>query len=157
MKVRLVPMTEAEFVGFKEHSLAAFASGKRAAGYLNEAQARTIAEQTFAQLLPQGVGTPGQHLVAIEEQASGERVGLLWFGVTDQGAGPLTYLFDGLVFEPHRRRGLASAALEAIEAASKEAGASQVALQLFGANAAARALFEGRGFKVTDVMFAKSL
>jgi GNAT superfamily N-acetyltransferase len=150
-------MNEDEFESLKQHSLSSFAVGKVAAGYLNEVQARAIAEQTLAQLLPQGVETPGQHLVAIEERASGERVGLLWFGIADQGAGPLTYLFDGLIYEAHRRRGLAAATLEAIESASRQAGASQVALQLFGGNEAARSLFEGRGFQVTDVMLSKSL
>ena len=155
--VRLVPMTEDEFASFKEHSLASFVAGKTAAEYFDEQAARAIGERTFSGLLPQGIATPGQHLVAIEEEVSGERVGLLWFGVADQGAGPLAYVFDGLIFEPHRRRGLASASLAALEAAAKTAGARQIALQLFGGNEAARALFARCGFSVTDVMLAKSL
>lgn len=155
--VRLVPMTEEEFESFKEYSLASFVAGKTAAGYFDAKAARAIGEQTFSGLLPKGLTTPGQHLVAIEQEASGERVGLLWFGVADQGAGPLAYVFDGLIFEPHRRRGFASAALSALEAAAKKAGARQIALQLFGGKVAARALFERCGFGVTDVMLAKGL
>ncbi len=155
--VRLVPMTEDEFESFRQHSLESFVAGKTAAGYFDEGSARAIGEQTFSGLLPQGLATPGQHLVAVEAQDSGERVGLLWFGVADQGAGPLAYVFDGLIFEPHRRKGYASAALAALEAAAEKAGARQIALQLFGSNEAARALFAERGFAVTDVMLAKGL
>ncbi len=155
--VRLEPMTESELAELRRQTVADFTAGKCAAGYLDAEGARILAEQTFDGLLPGGLATAGQQLLAVLDAETGERVGLLWFGLADQGAGPLAYIFGGLIREPHRRRGYARAALQALERAAAGAGARQVALQLFGGNAAARALFEQAGYRVTDVMLAKPL
>jgi GNAT superfamily N-acetyltransferase len=155
--VRLEPMSEGELAELRRQTVADFIAGKCAAGYLDAAGARALAEQTFDGLLPDGLATAGQQLLAVLDAETGDRVGLLWFGLTDRGAGPLAYIFGGLIREPYRRRGYARAALQALERAAAAAGARQLALQLFGGNAAARALFEQAGYRVSDVMLAKSL
>ena len=62
-RVMLRPMTAAEFAGYREHLVASYAQDMLDAGAFTDlAAALAASEQSTAELLPDGVDTPGQHL-----------------------------------------------------------------------------------------------
>ena len=86
-------------------------------------------------------------------------VGWAWLGLTDPrtGSADTAYLYDIRVMPEHRRRGYAKAMLDAIEAIAGQAGAQRLALNVFGANRGAIALYTARGYAVTMQQMAKEL
>jgi hypothetical protein len=56
------------------------------------------AERDFAQALPEGLSTAGQTDSAIEELATGERVGRLWFAARELDGRTVAYLYDTMGF-----------------------------------------------------------
>lgn len=60
--------------------------------------------------------------------------------------GDQAWLFDIVVAQAHRRRGLGSALVQNLVSAAREAGARTACLQVVAANQPANALYEGLGF-----------
>lgn len=65
---------------------------------------------------------------------------------------PIWLLSDLFVTEQARGRGVASALMEEVERAAREAGAARIWLRTGHDNAAAQALYEGRGWVRNDVL-----
>jgi ribosomal protein S18 acetylase RimI-like enzyme len=59
----------------------------------------------------------------------------------------MVYLHHISVRPEHRRKGVGTALIEAVRAAGKEAGINLLALDVWSFNDAARAFFEGHGFR----------
>jgi GNAT superfamily N-acetyltransferase len=72
-------------------------------------------EETDA-LLTDGLGTPGHHLFVAEDEATGRRVGHLWFGPRLRNPDPaVAWLYDIFVEEADRGRGIGRAMLDLFE------------------------------------------
>jgi len=111
----------------------------------------------MAQLLPDGVETPGQAFRTIVAVETGASVGFVWYG-TMPGRTPGTrFLFDIEIDLAHRRRGYAFAALRAVIGALRTDGALRLDLEVRGENAAARALYAKLGFRATNVQMSVPL
>lgn len=61
VRVRLVPMTEAEFDLYEQAEAQEYAAENIRAGYWAEDEAIERARESHRMLLPQGVATPGHH------------------------------------------------------------------------------------------------
>jgi len=77
-EVRLVPMSEQQFEGFRERSAREYARDKVQAGQWPEQSALQRARQTLSSLLAQGRHTPDHLLCVAEDAASGARIGTAW-------------------------------------------------------------------------------
>lgn len=107
--------------------------------------------------LPQGLTTEG-HRLLFAENAEGEIVGSIWLGLTDprSGSPESAWLFDIRVEPAQRRMGYATAMLRAVESLVQGLGVDQLALNVFGTNAAAISLYEAAGYSVvTQQMFKR--
>jgi ribosomal protein S18 acetylase RimI-like enzyme len=103
-------------------------------------------EETDA-LLTDGLGTPGHHLFVAEDEATGRRVGHLWFGPRVRNPDPaVAWLYDIFVEEADRGRGIGRAMLDLFEAEARAGGHRRVELNVFGDNAPARHLYDAVGF-----------
>lgn len=154
--VRLVPMTEAEFQAFLEPAIAEYAAEHVKGGRWSQAESLEESRKEYMQLLPDGLRTADQHLFSIRDDA-GEKVGMLWFAVREQGGKRTAFIYDVRIDPASQRRGYATQAFQALEPLARDLGLAAISLHVFGHNTAARALYEKVGFETTNVLMSKSL
>lgn len=149
------PMTAEEYEAWVVGEVAAYAAdlAQASGGTLEEAHLR--AEQQVRELLPDGVGTAGHHLLRVLDDA-GEAVGVLWIGPHPQRrlAG---WVYDIEIDGARRGEGLGRAAMLAAERVSRDAGWTALGLNVFGHNPRARALYDSLGYAVVATSMAKPL
>lgn len=155
--VRLVPMTQEEYSAWYDASVRDYAEEKARAGNWHASEAQRLSEEAFARLLPNGLYSEGQHLYMIEDEAVPARVGVIWLAEMHEGPQPWGWVYDVVVFEEHRRRGYGEAAFRALEEKAAELGLQKIALQVFGHNHPARALYEKLGYKTTNIVMEKEM
>jgi len=144
-RVRLVPMSAADYGAYEQHLNSAYAQEMLEAGAYPDLAAATVAsERSQAELLPGGVDTPGHHLWSAHDGDT--LVGILWIAV----AGPKAYIYDIEVHEQQRRRGYGRELLDAGAVAAVQLGAATLGLNVFGPNEVARALYGRAGYTTTE-------
>jgi RimJ/RimL family protein N-acetyltransferase len=144
--IKLVPMTPEEFRAFREWYAPQYAQDHVRIGTWEPSEAVSLAKGRIDQLLPGGLTTPDHALRTIVDEATGERVGEVWFGFQRAGARLSGYIHWIGVFEAHRGRGIATAALRLVEAEARNSGASRLALNVFASNTSAATLYAKLGF-----------
>lgn len=155
--VSLEPMTEAEFEGYLEHAIADYAEEKVRAGNWPREGAREKSAQEFHKLLPEGIDSAGQHLFSVVARDTGERVGMIWFAVSEASQQPFAFICDFRIDEALQGRGYGKAALLALEDEVRSRGLGAISLHVFGHNHAARALYDKLGYEVTNLNMTKRL
>ena len=106
--VTLLPLSPPEFDDYLNHSIRNYAAEKVRAGTWTEAGADVLSKEAFDQLLPQGLDTEHQHLYSIVDEASRNKVGMVWIGVKDRSPVPGAWIWDIIIYEQYRRRGYAT-------------------------------------------------
>ena len=155
--IKLIPLSEADFQTHLAFVIDDYAQDHVTAGNWPAEGARERSEKEFQQLLPQGLATPGQYLLAAYDDELVQKVGLLWFAVDEQQKPPSAFIYDFLIDEAYRRRGYGRFALLALEEKAREMGIGQIGLHVFGHNHAARALYEQLGYEATNIHMAKKV
>lgn len=153
--IDLIAMTRADYEAFLSHATAAYADANVEAGRWPKEGARERSAKAHADLLPQGLESPGHFLYSICLKGSTERAGYLWVKV-DEGAGD-AFIYQIEIFPNHRRKGLATAAIEEIAAGLKEKGIRNLGLHVFGFNEGAIELYKKQGFEVTSLNMLRRL
>jgi ribosomal protein S18 acetylase RimI-like enzyme len=151
----LRPLTDEEYAEFARHSLEGYVAQKSELGGVPAEQARAEGERDFAELLPDGLRTPG-HWIRVGE-VDGVPVGRLWVGLRDDPGPRLAWVYDVEVDEPYQGRGHGRALMLAAEDLAREVGAERLGLNVFGGNARARRLYESLGYSTTALQMAKPL
>lgn len=149
----LHPLPAGDFVAWLDGAVARLADYLQASGRATPEQALTQAQRSHADLLPQGLQTPGHHLFEIRA-AGGHAVGHLWLHA---GPGGRAHLYDLFIEPPHRRQGHARRALQALLDQAAGLGAERLGLNVLTANEAARTLYEQLGFQVHSLQMSLSL
>ncbi|MGZ4479331.1 MAG: GNAT family N-acetyltransferase [Nocardioidaceae bacterium] len=153
--VVLRPMRDDEFDVFRRGQEDSYAEDLTRSGAVPASEARRKAVEELAELLPEGMASPG-HL--FWTAVDGDRqVGLLWLEIEDDADGAHAFVLDVLVSEPLRRQGYGRAIMRAGEAACRDRGATTIGLSVFGFNHAARALYDDLGYRVTEQVLRKRL
>jgi ribosomal protein S18 acetylase RimI-like enzyme len=156
--VRLIPMTDDEYQPYYQRSVEEYAQDHVEAGNWHPSVALQESEKQFQQLLPNGVASKDQYLYSIVEDASGLKVGMLWFAVRyKSNISPYAFVYDFRIDEQFRRRGYGRQAFEQLEEIVKEMGLDSISLHVFGNNHAAIALYQAAGYETTDLMMMKKL
>jgi GNAT superfamily N-acetyltransferase len=83
-----------------------------------------------------------------------EKVGTLWLGVR---SGTDWWIYDIVVNHEFRGTGLGRPTLRAAEEYVRTHGGTRLGLNVFGANAVARHLYDAAGYEVTSVQMLKDL
>jgi GNAT superfamily N-acetyltransferase len=154
--VSLLRMSSDEYQDFLDWSIPYYARANVAAGGWRESDANERARAEYAKVLPNGLDTPGQFLMAVRDE-SGNRVGEVWFALQKQEGWAQVFIFWIGVREPYRRKGYASQVFDFIEGEAKRLGAGRVALQVFGDNTAARTLYEQLGYVAANIIMTKRI
>ena len=155
MAVLLRPMTAEEYSAYHDHSIRGFAEQLVELGGQRDAEAaRQESERQMLMLLPDGLATPGQHLLVAESE--GVPVGVVWVGPRPD-RDDLWWVWDLEIDEAHRGQGLGRAAMLAAEAYVRDHGVERLGLNVFGGNAAAIALYDDLGYAVDAQQMSKQL
>jgi ribosomal protein S18 acetylase RimI-like enzyme len=117
--------------------------------------AKKMSDAQSAELFPNGTPADGQHVMNVI--ADEECVGTLWMGRPLSGDGDTWYIFDIEIAKDLRGRGYGRAAMEAAEAWTRERGGTRVALNVFGPNLTARALYDSLGYEVLATAMFKDI
>ena len=152
--IRLEPMDEAAYERWQATSIPEYAQEKVEAGAWLESEALERSAQSYRELLPDGLATPG-HVIRSIVNDEDERVGYVWWAPRDHPSGRVAFIYDIAVYPEHRRRGYAQAALAEVEAWARDHGLRGVQLHVHGANTGARDLYRKAGFIETDVTMLK--
>jgi ribosomal protein S18 acetylase RimI-like enzyme len=156
MKARLRPVREDEYAAFLERSKAGYvASIEHEGGWPHEGAVEK-AERDFAELWPDGRPLPDQ-LVYIVEDGSGKRVGDLWLAEREVSGRKALFVYDVEIAPGHRGQGFGKAAMLLAEDEARARGVGFVALNVFGGNEVARALYRGLGYEELAVAMGKEL
>ena len=153
----LVPMRPEAFPAFLESAVAGYAADNVASGRWLEQEAEHLSRAEHERLLPNGPATPDNYLFEILAIPDGPSVGFLWFVPHARGGRRLAYLTQLVVYPQFRRQGHARAALLAMEPLATALGLSGIALNVFGSNAEAQALYRAAGYDVTSISMHKNL
>jgi GNAT superfamily N-acetyltransferase len=149
-------MTPAEFEQWQTAIAEEYAVAQVAAGRWQREGAVQRARDENAQLLPQGLGT-GRMLILRGVDADGEPIGQAWVALDHpRGTPDVAFLYDIEVIEARRGRGLGRALLEAVEDATRQAGAVALELNVFGRNDVATALYSSADYVVITQQMRKS-
>ncbi len=157
---RLRPITGAEYAHWRAQTTPPYAADKVRIGRWSPEEALAEAEKELQALLPQGLHTPGHHFFTIEgedDSGSGVAVGVVWLGQAQRAFGPIGFVYDLVIWPPHRRQGHGAAAMRALEHQARRLGLHGLALHVFGHNSGARALYAALGYAPTHLNLYKPL
>lgn len=155
--IYLQPMTEGYFAHYYRTGLTGYAQQSVACGHWTESEALALSAQEYEVLLPDGLASADSYLFEIREAPEGETLGALWVRAQLRGNEAIAFVYDIVIHEAHRRRGIATRALQAVEGFALENKLTAVALHVFGSNHQAAALYRKCGFQVTNMYMYKSV
>jgi ribosomal protein S18 acetylase RimI-like enzyme len=155
--IELQPMSKEAFKKYYDASVVEYAREMAAAGNVSQEEARAASEKQFADLLPDGLESPGQHIFTIWDQQNERSVGMVWLGERAHGQTSQAVIYDIRVDEGLRGQGYGSAALQAVEEVVQDLDLPEIWLHVFGHNTGARRLYDRLGYEVTNVTMRKKL
>src|SRR6185436_9784292 len=134
-KPRRDAVNDAEFPDFLENSVRDYAAEKVAAGLWSQAESLGLARKACTQLT----------------------VGLIWIAVQDRAGKRIAYVYDVNVKPQHQRKGYATQAFLALEEEVRRLGLSGIALNVFGHNVGAQALYRKLGYRPITISLFKEV
>ena len=153
--VTLRPMTEQEYDAYRERRVPRYAASLELARGMTPQAALRYADETFAKTLAEAAA-PERTWVLRVLTADGADAGWLWLS-------PHPYREDGVyvsdieIDEALQGRGLGRATMLAAEELAREAGLRHIALNVFGWNNRAEALYRSLGYPVDSTQMGKPL
>ena len=154
--VRLRPLADDEYDTIRTPMLDEFAADlARSAHAPVDDEVRARAAQFFPETLTDALAEAGASICRVLDE-DGTDVGLLWLGRSPTN--PLTgFVYDVVIDEPHRGRGLGRAAMLAAERVLLSEGCTRIALNVFGWNERAAGLYRSIGYEVDSMQMSKPL
>ena len=154
-RVTLRPMSTEQFEQWQGRSIRSYADDlAKATGWPLEA-ALNKAQKQVAELLPAGMGTDRTWIRLIVDEA-GVEVGALWVGPNSERAG-VAFVYNIEIMQERRGLGFGRAAMIAAESLVKEAGETEIGLNVLGFNEPARRLYDSLGYRVVATVMTKTI
>jgi ribosomal protein S18 acetylase RimI-like enzyme len=151
VRVRLDPMTAAEFGHYLEPAIREYADQKVMAGEWTPEESVRLSRRDHMRLLPDGLASADHLLFTARDEATGQAVATLWLALRMRGVDVEAYVYDLEVRSELRGRGYGRATMRACLVKARELHADTVGLHVFGHNATARALYSSMGFEPTNI------
>jgi ribosomal protein S18 acetylase RimI-like enzyme len=149
-------MTDAEYDTMRTPALEEFAADlARSAHAPVDDAIRARAAHFYPETLSEATAVEGAHINRVIDE-SGTDVGLLWLGRSPDNA-RTGFVYDVIIEEVHRGKGLGRAAMLAAEDQLRADGCTRIALNVWGWNRRAIALYDSLGYQVDSQQMSKSL
>jgi ribosomal protein S18 acetylase RimI-like enzyme len=155
--IHLVPMAKDDFLPYISRLVRDYANQKVRAGNYHPDEALANAQAETDRLLPAGLDTPDQYIYSAIDEASAEKVGVVWFAVLTQGRLRFAFVYDLEVYPAYQRRGYGEAIMRTLEGEVARLGLDTISLHVFGHNQAARAMYEKLGYQITNISMSKKI
>ena len=149
--VSLRPFREEEYPAWNKAHRAEYERGLVEFAGLSRAAARAKVDHDVPSVLPDGLATADTRFWVIEDE--GRRVGTIFLGIR----GGEAWLYDIVIDEAERGRGLGRAAMLALEDEVRAFGHDSIGLNVWGGNAVARGLYGSLGYAERAVHMRKAL
>ena len=153
--VRLERIAESELDDFLDTIRPHYTAERALADHIPHAEAEQFVRRQFDDALPKGIETIGHHFFRIVDAVTAVDVGIAWLRLNK--ATREAYLNNVTVSPEHRRKGYASAALQAIVELARAEGCTVLALNVFAPNEAAQRLYRKFGLEVVSMHMNMSL
>jgi ribosomal protein S18 acetylase RimI-like enzyme len=148
-------MTAEEYGPWREDEIADYAQDIRRNGRFAPEIADEKARESYDRLLTAGLETPDHVIWVAEDPDTGERVGFLWLGPSDEPT--QAWVFNIGVDEAFRGRGYGRALMLAFEDEARARGYARIGLNVFGHNDVARHLYVALGYTEVARQMTKPL
>jgi ribosomal protein S18 acetylase RimI-like enzyme len=155
VNVDLRPAREDELPVYLQQLVEGYAADMVANGGLDPDVARRKSEADNAGLFPGGLPGPGLTVYVVE--ADGTPVGNAMLGEREMFGKRFAFVYDIVVDEGWRRRGIGRRAMELLEGEARARGFDRIQLNVFGGNSVARSLYESLGYDELAVSMGKDL
>lgn len=156
-RIGLVEVTPEQYPAWLRESTAWYAADMVRHALIDEHDAAEKAASDMAALLSAGVETAGHTIAFVVDPECGERLGWVWFRQLQRASGPVVFVYQIEISEPHRGRGLGRAVMLEVERRALCGGAAAVELNVFAGNTVARALYRSLGFGEYAIGMSKPL
>jgi len=155
--LNLQPMSEEEFVAYKEWMVEDYASEISNNFRITMDEARTSATKQIDSMLSQGLSTPNHFLynIILTTSDGDSRLGYLWIIVEIKKK--RCFIADIFLHEEFRHQGWGRKILELLETNMKEEGINRISLSVFANNNIAREFYIKMGYEFTDMNMQKWL
>ncbi|MEK4022964.1 GNAT family N-acetyltransferase [Bacillus sp. FSL K6-3176] len=153
--VTLQPMSQTDYDVLIEKAIKRYAEEKILAGTWGQEEAQKNAEEQFDRLLPEGLQTEDHELWNILHGE--EAIGWVWLCYDRDHPQHEGFIYNFILFEAYRGKGLAKQAMTALEEQAKSLGVKKLSLHVFAHNQIARSLYEKTGFAETGIYMSKPL
>jgi RimJ/RimL family protein N-acetyltransferase len=150
--VKLEPLQQEDFEHFLERAIREYAEDHVRNGNWSAEDAFERSRKEFEHYLPDGIHTKDQYLWSLLDE-KGNKIGVLWVQIKNQKA----FIFDFVIDEELRGKGLGKQALTAMDEKLKSMDVESVALHVFGDNITAQELYKKVGFKIVGINMKKDL
>ncbi|KZX20144.1 GNAT family N-acetyltransferase [Rathayibacter tanaceti] len=154
MTVSLAPMPASALAAWVRVQRAAYISDRMRAGD-DEAAATRTADASYETYFPDGSPAAGHDVLSVLD--GGRPVGSLWLGPHPSDLDGVWWVWDVQIDAAERGRGLGRAAMLLAESHVRSRGGSALALNVFGFNTPARALYASLGYEPTALQLRKPL
>ena len=153
--VTLLPMSQTDYDVLIEKAIKRYAEEKVHAGTWGQEEAQKNAEEQFELLLPEGLQTEDHELWTFMH--GDESIGWVWLCYDPDHPQHEGFIYNFILFEAYRGKGLAKQAMTALEEQAKSLGVKKLSLHVFAHNQIARSLYEKTGFAETGIYMSKPL
>lgn len=153
-EVTLTPITKIEYELWIQKSRDNYRDENIKNG-MTFAEAQKKSDDDFHRLLPEGHQSLDQHIFSIRDQ--GQWVGTLWLGVRGAADNRKGYIYDIVLNEETRGKGIGKKAMLLLEDEVRKLGLRHIGLHVFGHNKTARGLYESLGYEITNLNMEKVL
>lgn len=157
MTLNLRAMTPEEFIPYEDADAHHYAENMVRAGFWSPEGAFDKAKNIHANLLPEGVLTNDHLFFVIEDAQTRDSLGVIWLFIDREIQPPSGFIYDLLLHERFRGRGLGKQAMLALEQRARELGLASLALNVFEDNRIAKSLYTSLGYEVQSSNMHKTL
>ena len=145
-------LKEDEFPEYWRYSIESGMHDMQRAGFFDKDMTYEEAEKHFKKYLPNGLKTPGHHIMHILN--NGSVVGNIWFEIRS-GSLREAYLWDIIIFREYRGKGYGRQSMMELESFVKKEGVRRISLNVFPFNTVARNLYQTSGYQEAAITMMK--